>query len=768
MLEHQIYIANEVSSRMAPRVLLADEVGLGKTIEAGLILHSMILNGRIQRTLIVVPDALLHQWLVELVRRFNLRFTLIDDAFLQSLVPEDSDEAFEHPVENPFDQNSLVLCGLSTACRAETSAQINACQWDMLVVDEAHHLFWSREAVSPEYACVEQWAECANGVLLLTATPEQLGQEGHFARLRLLDPARFHSLDNYLADEAAHSETVSLVDALIEQKTLEEHTLQAIEERLTGVDNLRGAAIGSAERREAIDQLVDQYGTGRILFRNTRANVSGFPRRLLHSVDLENALPATKLTWLAGKIRELAPAKVLVICAQTKTAIETAKQLQELHGLLTSVFHENLSLLERDRAAAWFADSDDGARVMICSEIGSEGRNFQFLHHLVLLDLPDNPDLLEQRIGRLDRIGQQFDIDIHVPAALNSPEARLRDWYHRSLNAFEVSCVTGHYVRATFSDEFERYILGEHESPDDFILRCETLHSDKQNELSQGRNRLLEINACREEIAGPLIAEIEANERDDDLSQYLEQAFDCYGVEIDEHSLHNWIVTPGDHLQVEAYPELPEDGITITTRRDIALSREDMQFVTWEHPLLRATFDLVLNGDKGSVAVCALKMPQLPPRSILMEALFETQCVAPADLGASRFLPHSSTRMLVDQSGREYGDQIPASRYSELLESVAQEVATQMIDMTRDTLKKQIATIEQLVGQRVAPIRSAAIQAMHAKLDPELARLRALQKRNPTIRQDECDALEGRIEELEKRLAGLTLQLSALRVIYTH
>ena len=80
----------------------------------------------------------------------------------------------------------------------------------------------------------------------------------------------------------------------------------------------------------------------------------------------------------------------------------------------TTLFHEGLSLIARDRNAAYFAE-DDGARVLFCSEIGSEGRNFQFAHHLVLFDLPLNPDLLEQRIGRLDRIGQQADIKIYIP-----------------------------------------------------------------------------------------------------------------------------------------------------------------------------------------------------------------------------------------------------------------------------------------------------------------------------------------------------------------
>ena len=94
-------------------------------------------------------------------------------------------------------------------------------------------------------------------------------------------------------------------------------------------------------------------------------------------------------------------------------------------SLRMAAFHEGLTLVQRDRSAAWFADPD-GARLLICSEIGSEGRNFQFCHHLVMFDLPQHPDQLEQRIGRLDRIGQESDVEIHVPVVAGSAIEVLR------------------------------------------------------------------------------------------------------------------------------------------------------------------------------------------------------------------------------------------------------------------------------------------------------------------------------------------------------
>ena len=111
-----------------------------------------------------------------------------------------------------------------------------------------------------------------------------------------------------------------------------------------------------------------------------------------------------------------------------------AAALRSRSGIHAAVFHEGLSLIERDRAAAWFADLEFGTQVLVCSEIGSEGRNFQFAHHLVLFDLPLNPDLLEQRIGRLDRIGQTAAISLYVPYLEGSPQASMLQWYHEIMS----------------------------------------------------------------------------------------------------------------------------------------------------------------------------------------------------------------------------------------------------------------------------------------------------------------------------------------------
>ncbi len=143
-----------------------------------------------------------------------------------------------------------------------------------------------------------------------------------------------------------------------------------------------------------------------------------------------------RVDWLLNTMKDLQPAKVLLICKSKEKVLALEEVLSMRANLKVGVFHEDLTIVQRDRNAAWFSELD-GAQILLCSEIGSEGRNFQFAHHLILFDLPLHPELLEQRIGRLDRIGQTENIHIHIPYLANSPQHVLVRWFHEGLNALK-------------------------------------------------------------------------------------------------------------------------------------------------------------------------------------------------------------------------------------------------------------------------------------------------------------------------------------------
>ena len=216
LIEHQLYIAQEVTSRLQPRVLLADEVGLGKTIEACLILHRLHLTGRAERTLIILPESLMHQWFIELLRRFNLVASLFDEERCQP-----SHRKLRSQETNPFLDSQIVSVSLDYLTTShQRYAQVLETEWDLLIVDEAHHLEWTPREASTAYQMVEGLAEKIPSVLLLTATPQQLGPEGHFARLRLLDPARYNDLETFIEESGHYQEMAELVDRIEGQEEL--------------------------------------------------------------------------------------------------------------------------------------------------------------------------------------------------------------------------------------------------------------------------------------------------------------------------------------------------------------------------------------------------------------------------------------------------------------------------------------------------------------------------------------------------------------------
>jgi ATP-dependent helicase HepA len=677
LLPHQIYIASEVSGRIAPRVLLADEVGLGKTIEACLILHRLILTGRARRVLILVPESLIHQWFVELLRRFNLWFHIYDEA------------RCSESSGNPFLEAQTILCGISlfTGNEQRLEEALEA-GWDMLVVDEAHHLQWSAVTASPEYSVVEDLSRKTPGLLLLTATPEQLGMASHFARLRLLDPVRFFSLDAFL-HESNQYRTVA-------------------------------REAGKLQAGPELDALLDRHGTGRVQFRNTRSTVSGFPERIVRTYPLKPAESKDpRIDWLAELLRASASEKVLLICRTPATVQAIEKGLRRRMRIELAVFHEGMTLVQRDRSAAWFAE-ENGARILICSEIGSEGRNFQFAHHLVLYDLPADPELLEQRIGRLDRIGQRSSIYIHVPFVRNSFQEVLALWYHEGLDSFRKQLQGGRELLERFGPRINA--LKSREELYALIQETRAARDEIAARLHEGRDRLLELNSFRPAAAAALLEEIEREDHDRTLEEFMLAVWDFYAIRVEEIAERTYKLGSAGALS-DAFPGLPAGGFTVTCDRERALVREDAQFLTWDHPLVSGALDLLLGSEKGNSSRTQSVKPGL-------EAVYLLECIAPSGLHVDRFLPPTPIQVSVDGQDLE-----------EMLESAREQAQAQ---------------VSKLVTQ--------AKQEMTLQLSAEIERLKELKKTNPSVRPEEIVLLIDERRVLGEHLSAARLRLDALRV----
>lgn len=792
-IAHQLHIGREVADRMAPRVLLADEVGLGKTIEAGLVIHRQLLTGRASRILLIVPESLVHQWLVELLRRFNLQASIYDYEVFRA---SDAD--------NPFEDAQIALMSLDWIRDDEQARNaLFAAQWDILVVDEAHHLEWSPEQASPSYALVERLAQQISGVLLLTATPEQLGLESHFARLRLLDPHRFHDLAAF-REESRHFHTIAeAAGELLEDHNLSAEHSQLLEQLLDGQQDLIRQA-RQPEAREAREQLVhmlvDRHGTGRLLFRNTRAAMQGFPGRLLHPAPLlppaeylpggsglksrlypelyyQSRLPEDseqrwwqfdpRVDWLLETLKSLKGKKVLVICASAYTALDLDEALRVRSGIPATTFHEGMTIIERDRAAAWFSDEEFGAQVLICSEIGSEGRNFQFSHHLVLFDLPLHPDLLEQRIGRLDRIGQEHDINIHVPYFSGGSQQRMFEWYHQGHDAFLNTSPTAQALEQQFAGQLETALPAEGDEPawQELLEQARTLRLQLTEEMHRGRDRLLEINSGGSGRGEQLAAQIIRQEKSFDLPIYMEQLFDAFGIHSEDHSDNAFILRPGEKMLDASFPLGSDEAVTITYDRDLALSREDMQFITWEHPMVQGGMDLVLSGSMGNSAVALLKNKAVKPGTVLVELLYVSEAIAPRHLQLGRYMPPTIIRCLLDQQGRNLADKVSFETLNSQLESVPRASAAKFARSQRDDLASLVKKADALVQPRHQELAQQAHAAFEQALNAEIGRLVALQQINPSVRDEEINLLRRQLEEGSELLGKATVRLEAIRVL---
>ncbi|HHQ4930238.1 TPA: RNA polymerase-associated protein RapA [Aeromonas hydrophila] len=802
LIPHQLYIAHEVGHRYAPRVLLADEVGLGKTIEAGMIIHQQLLSGRAHRVLILLPETLQHQWLVEMLRRFNLHFSLFDE--------ERCIEAFAD-AENPFETEQLVICSLDFLRKKRRRfEQVLEAEWDLLVVDEAHHLEWSEEAPSRAYEMVEALAEQVPGVLLLTATPDQLGHQSHFARLRLLDPERFYDYEAFLAEEQAYGQVASAAQELLDGETLSDEARQILTTQLEGLDLNDVTA-----RQQAVAKLLDQHGTGRVLFRNSRANIQGFPERHLNVYPMplpEQYKTAIKVMGMMGgnggdlqtrALRYLYPEKifqqfegdnatwtqfdprvewllelllsarqqkVLVICSEAATAIALEEALRTREGIRGAVFHEGMSILERDKASAYFAQAEGGAQVLLCSEIGSEGRNFQFASHLVLFDLPLNPDLLEQRIGRLDRIGQQNTVEIHVPYLEGTAQRALQLWYHDGLDAFEQTCPTARPVFEAVRDELFELLAantGDQAPLDALLVKTRELHEPLKARLEQGRDRLLEIHSSGGAAAQQLVDKLAAEDDDTGMISFALKMFDEIGVNQDDRGENALVLTPGDHMLVSSFPGLPQDGMTITFDRNTALSRDDMALLSWDHPMMRGGIDLILGSEIGATSVALLKNKALPIGSILLELIFVAESAAHPQL--YRFMPPTPIRLLMDKNGQNLGEKVAFDAFNRQLTPVNRHLGSKLVTASQPVIHGLIgkgqAIAEELKGGIVDKARAQMAQTLQQDLD----RLEALKAVNPNVRDSELDYLRNLQAELHHLIDQTQLKLDAIRfIVVTH
>ncbi|HEY1107284.1 MAG TPA: helicase-related protein, partial [Opitutaceae bacterium] len=428
---------------------------------------------------------------------------------------------------------------------------------------------------------------------------------------------------------------------------------------------------------------------------------------------------------------------------------------------------EGLPLVQRDRNAAWFAEPD-GAQLLICSEIGSEGRNFQFAHHLVLLDLPLNPGLLEQRIGRLDRIGQTQTIRIHVPFLTGSADELVADWYHRGLDAFETPLHGGNDYQEKFKERLLALATASGAAAktapalrEALVKETVAFRAELSEKMKKGRDRLLELNSFDRTAATKIIERVRAADADPFLRAFLMELVDHFGVRIREHEEGDVFLDPS-HAYVEGFPSIPADGMLATFSRQRAIAREDIRFLSADHSLVQDAIDLLIESKGGSTAFGRILTDE---PNLVLEAIFVLETVAESRWHVDQFLAPTPVRVVVDLRGEDITAERPAATLAADFEDGNLTRFLERPGFNAGVLKTLLEAASDGAEAQAASLRRDAETRATAVLKADVQRLLDLRKLNDHVRPEEIALAQEQLERTRAAIQSARLRLDALRLI---
>jgi ATP-dependent helicase HepA len=564
LFPHQLHVAQRAVASEPVRWLLADEVGLGKTVEACLILARLLRARRAERALVVAPGTLTVQWLSELWRKFHQVFVLLDAARRADVARELGRGM------NPFEAHARIVISLEDLTDDPALAGKAAeAPLDVLVVDEAHRLERRRgHPGSPAYRAVAPLAARARHVLLLTATPLEADVHGFFRLLELLRPEAYASEEGFTA-------------ALAAGRPLPPCT--------------------SATRR---------------------ADIGGIPPRVPQPVDLDRPLERPGLTgrdeedardprvrWLAAAARRWTSRseKALVFVHDRTTLAALKTRLEAATGRRVAIFHEDLAPDRRDLEVAEFR-RPEGPTLLVSTECGGEGRNFEFCRRLVLFDLPRDPGEVEQRIGRLDRVTRRRPIEIVYFRPRGGFEAELVLLYEElgvlrePLGGLERTL--GHIAQAIREGERTFARTGE------ALPRSELVRALREEVEARERAVFHHLHQSGYEAGqGPAILSRVPKDLDALHERFVVRACELLGLEsVEKPGPRCHYFELGGNAIVDSLPGVPGGTRFLGTfDRAEAVVREELDYFASGHPLVEGLLLELEDGSRGRAALLELK-----------------------------------------------------------------------------------------------------------------------------------------------------------------
>jgi superfamily II DNA or RNA helicase len=759
---HQVFVAHMVATqKLRPRMILADEVGLGKTIEAGLILKELKARKMIERILVVTPASLLYQWQHELNAKFNERFEILDGPALNYLGKDGG---------NPWLRHHQVICSLPLAQRR--AEKLIEAGWDLVVFDEAHRV--RRSGDRPDqarstlaYRLADELKEHITGLLLLTATPMQLHFFELFSLIELVEPGLFRDWRAYTRVRRETPVLNDLMRELRHWRTLDDarkHTVAAQHETLLvelGIDAqdcLQAAVLLDDDvlRETTMDALVKRHPHVQVMVRNRKAEVGGFMKRsavrvlidatqderaayslmtsyLIESYGLaernrdyplgfltvmfhkllasspkalktslerrvnklrqaatptsEQQQPAiarwrleelkdapeaifttddvltagvssnpvetevARLQAIIGRLDRLQDSKLSQLIAVVRAIleedpsekiliftqfVETQLYLQEsLHteGFSVAIFNGRQNAEQKEDAVRRFRQQ---TQILVSTEAGGEGRNFQFCHFLVNYDLPWNPMKVEQRIGRLDRIGQTRVVFIYNLALAGTVEERVLNVLEYRIGLFEESVGSLDVILGEVESDIEQLVRGHATDQEAHFARYEIDIEQRVREAREAERTLADFvmdrASFRRDEANALLARSPLG-RHTDLRSFVGEALAYFGGALDADS------EGGDVISLPPALLRRARGVQGTVLGvfdpEVAVKHEDRDFFAFGHPAIDTLVEFAAN---EAPQLTAARRDGNLPKGIYVEVFYEHR--AEGLKGTARLVRH--------------------------------------------------------------------------------------------------------------------------------
>lgn len=607
---HQLYVAERAVHSDPVRWLLADEVGLGKTVEACLVLNHLARTGRADRILVITPSTLAVQWLGELYRKFHQVFVHLDEARRKD-VERELGSGF-----NPFEAHASVIVPLedliadSGLARAAVEAS-----WDLVIVDEAHRLERRpHHPGSPAYRAAAPIVARSRHALLLTATPLESDAHGFFRLLQLLRPEEFPEETDFeerLARGAPLPPCTSAtrradigglpprVPRVVDPEPATEPGWEAL---LSLAARARRIEAGTApERRRKVE-----------IYRRALASPAAYLARLPNTDTVGRAEAEDagrrdpRALWLASRAPEWRRAgeKTLVFVADLETLESLKAQIERTTGQRIGIFHEGLTPARADIEVAQFRLAA-GPGILISTECGGEGRNFEFCKRLVLFDLPWNPGVVEQRIGRLDRIDRARDVEIvyfRAPRGLGLQVARL----YEEIGVFRepLTGLEGSY--AGVEEAIASAAAGDM-SEDELLRAFETILSEARAVRSRIQDAAwheLHRDPYRPSLADSILGRLPDDLEESNAALVL-AACEEFGFHVvPQRGRVTYGIEFGSAAAIDHLPGAPAGSSFLGTfEREEAVEKESLDFFASGHPLVEGILQELLEGPRGQVGM---------------------------------------------------------------------------------------------------------------------------------------------------------------------